>query len=113
MTSGSLRIYYRDQLNDDENENDANEDLVNSNKIMTSKSFNYKTKLIGSTPNIASRLNAEVFVPLKYLSNFLRPLDFPLINYEIELNLSCSRNCVITEISRTFNAIPNSNPVWY
>ena len=50
MTSGSLMIYYRDELNDDENENDANENLVNSNKIMTSKSFNYKTKLIGSTP---------------------------------------------------------------
>ena len=35
-------------------------------------------------------------VPLKYLSNFLRTLDMPLVNCEIELILDCSANCVIT-----------------
>ena len=41
-----------------------------------SKSFEYKTKITGKTRMNASRLNAEVVVPLKYLSNYWRfPLD--------------------------------------
>ena len=61
--------------------------MVNNNKTTTSKSFKYKTKIIGITPNNENRLNAEVVVPLKYLSNFWRYLDFQLINCEIELHL--------------------------
>ena len=72
MTSGSLRNYYKDEINDSVNE-DANTYRINSNKTTTSKSFEYKTKLIGSTPNNNSRLNAEVVVPSKYLSNFGDP----------------------------------------
>ena len=34
-------------------------------------------------------------VPLKYLSNFWRALEMPLINYEINLILTWSTNCVI------------------
>ena len=34
-------------------------------------------------------------VPLKFLSNFWRTLEMPLINCEIELILTWSRNCVI------------------
>ena len=34
-------------------------------------------------------------VPLKYPSNFWRTLEMPLINCEIELILTWSRNCVI------------------
>ena len=34
-------------------------------------------------------------VPLKYLSNLWRTLEMPLINCEIELILTWSRNCVI------------------
>ena len=45
-----------------------------------SKSFEYKAKIIGGTPNNDSRLNAEVVIPLKYLSNFHRTSDLPLIN---------------------------------
>ena len=37
----------------------------------------------------------------KYLSNFWRSLDLPLSNCEIELDLSWSRNCILSEISRT------------
>ena len=91
MTSESLWNYYRDEINDDENENDDNGNKINNNKTTASKSFHYKTKIIGSTPDNASRLNGEVVVPLKYLSNFWRSLDLPLINCEIELNLSWSK----------------------
>ena len=39
--------------------------------------------------------NAEIMVPLKYLSNFQRTLEMPLINCEINLVLIWSENCVI------------------
>ena len=42
----------------------------------------------GNTPNDSNRLDAEIVVPWKYLSNPSRFLNLLLINYEIELNLS-------------------------
>ena len=51
MTSKNLWGYYKDELNDDANENNAARNKINSNKTITSKSFEYKTKLIGRTPN--------------------------------------------------------------
>ena len=35
-------------------------------------------------------------VPIKYLSNFWRALELPLINYEVNLILAWSKDCVIT-----------------
>ena len=96
----------------DDDDDNNNNNRINNNKTITSKSFEYKTKLIGSMPN-NSNVNAEVVVPLKYLSNFWRSLDLPLINCEIELDLSWSRYCVISEMSRTSRAVPNTNPVRY
>ena len=69
MTSGISRNYYRDEINDDENDNDDNDNMINNNKTRTSVFFIYKTKMIGVTPNNASRLIVEVVVPLKCLSN--------------------------------------------
>ena len=90
MTCGSLWNYYRDEINDDESENDNNNRL-NNNKTITSKSFNHKAKIIASTPDNKNRLNAEVVVQLKYLSNCWRSLEFPLINFETEFDLSWTR----------------------
>ena len=39
-------------------------------------------------------------VPLKYLSNFSRTLEIPLINCVIELILTWSKNCVISSATR-------------
>ena len=69
--------------------------------------------LIRSTPNNDYRLDTEVAVPLKYLSNFWRSLNLPLINCEIKLNLSWWRYCVISEVLKTYMAIPNTDPVRY
>ena len=44
---------------------------------------------------------------LKYLMNFWRFLDLPLINCEIELDLSWSKKCIISEILIT-PAIPDN-----
>ena len=69
--------------------------------------------LIRSTPNNDYRLDTEVAVLLKYLSNFWRSLNLPLINCEIKLNLSWWRYCVISEELKTYMAIPNTDPVRY
>ena len=42
-------------------------------------------------------LNVEVTIPLKYLSNFWRFLDSALINCEIQLDLSWTKDCVLIE----------------
>ena len=123
VTSGSLWNYYREEINDDENENDDNNNnnnnknsnnnnRLNNNKRITNKSFKHKTK-IGSTLDNENKLNAEVLVSLKYLSNFWRSFNLSLVNCEIELDLSWSKHCVISKTSRTFGAVPNTNEVRY
>ena len=112
MTSGRLWNYYRHKINNEENKvdnnnnNNNNNNRINNNKTIRSKSFEYKTKIIGSMPNNNNILDAEV-VPLKYLSKFWRSLDLRLINCEIELDLRWSNKWVISEISRTFRAVGN------
>ena len=47
---------------------------LNNSKIMRSKSFEYKTKLIGSIPNHSNIMNAEVVVlALCYLYQYYMP----------------------------------------
>ena len=43
-----------------------------------------------------SKKNTKIAVPLKYLSNFCTPLEMPLINLKVELNLKCSNYCVLS-----------------
>ena len=61
-------------------------------------SFNFKAKTTGKT-NDDDRINVEIMVPLKYLSDFWRTLEMPLINCEVELILNWSANCVIIYIN--------------
>ena len=44
--------------------------IIDNKKTTTSKSFKYEVNIIGSTPNNTNIFDAEVAVPLKYLSNF-------------------------------------------
>ena len=46
--------------------------------------------------NNMARRNVKVFVPLKYLSNFFRSLEMPLINCKIKLNLTWKKKCVLS-----------------
>ena len=64
----------------------------------TSTSFDYKIKLLGNPEvanNIAKR-NVKIVVPLKYLSNFFRSLEMPLINCKIKLNLTWKKECILS-----------------
>ena len=102
MRSGSLWYYCRDEINDDANENNAACNKINNNKTITSKSFEYMTKLMERTPNNSNILDAKVVVRVKYLSNIWRSLDLSLINRcEIELDLSWLKECIVSEISVT------------
>ena len=82
-TSGSLWQYFRDEPDD-------NDDMDKS------KSFKSKIKITGKTPNNGNEEDVEIMVPLKYLSNFWRTLEMPLINCEVNLILTWSSTCVIT-----------------
>ena len=63
--SGSLWQYYRHKPNDN---------------LADSESSKPKIKIAGETPNNDNEKDVEIMVPLKYLSNFWRTLEMPLIN---------------------------------
>ena len=66
-----------------------------NNNLTDSESFKSEIK-IGNTPADGNTNDVEMFVPLKYLSNFWRILEMPLINCEVNLILTWSSTCVIT-----------------
>ena len=80
-TSASLWQYYIDESN---------------NNLADSESFKSKIKITRKTPAAGNEKDVEIMVPLKYLSNFWRTLEMPLINCEVNLILTWSSTCVIT-----------------
>ena len=119
-TIGSLYNYYRDELSDD-NDNDNFGNI----KVVNSEAFKYKNKIIGNTYNVDSRhippaggnrgpnpdyranlsgtSSVILAIPLKYLGNFWRALNIPLISCEVSLELIWNKNCVITSIQHEIN----------
>ena len=94
-TTGSLWNYYRDEPSDPLSPN--------------SESFKYKTSITGNTYNIGAgeddydankivKNETEVVIPSEYLSIFWKSLSIPLINCEIELILTWSKNCVLADM---------------
>ena len=95
--TGSLWNYYRDEPTN----------LLSSN----SESFKYKASTTGNTYNIGDgeegydekkvgKNGTEVVIPLKHLSNFWRSINIPLINCEVELILTWSKNFVLVDMIR-------------
>ena len=80
-TSGSLWQYYQDDPNDN---------------LTDSESFKSKAKITGSTPAAGNTKDVEIIVLLKYLSNFWRTVEMPLINCKVNLILTWSKDWVIT-----------------
>ena len=89
-TSGSLWQYYRYELALDNKGNIIDFPDDNNNSV----SFKFKQKITGQTGCRGTK-DAEIMVLLKYLSNFCRTLEMPLINCEISLQLKWFRNCII------------------
>ena len=80
-TFGSLWQYYRDELNDN---------------LTDSESFKSKIEIIGKTHAAGKEKDVEIMVPLKYLSNFWRILEMPLINCKVSLILTWLSTYVIS-----------------
>ena len=91
-SSATLYQYKRDEPPDN------NVNLTADN----STSFKYKVNLLGNidaaNPDnaLVGRLNVKIVVPLKYLSNFFRSLEMPLINCKIKLNLTWKKEFVLS-----------------
>ena len=112
MTSGCLQKYYRDEI-------DGGGDNTSQGI-----SFEYKTKITGKPleqnprppqqpqrrPNLdgcqpplpsqpprlpVSNLNVKITIPIKYLSNCQRYLELPLIDRDVELDLSWTKDRVL------------------
>ena len=93
-SSATLYQYKRDEPPED--------DTVANLTANNSDSLKYKIKLLGNVTEIAGdaagvrRLNVKAAVPLKYLSNFFRSLELPLINCKIKLNLTWKKECLLS-----------------
>ena len=89
-TSGSLWQFKRDEVPAN------NADLT----IDNSQSFEYKAALLGKTANQNDVKifvkDANIVAPLKYLSNFWRSLEMPLINCKVFLELNWIENCILS-----------------
>ena len=88
-TTGSLWQYCKDIPARDNNDEIAAFDANN-----LTDSFKFKAKITGETGHDGTK-DVEIIVPLKYLSNFWRTLEMPLINCEVNLILTWSPTCVI------------------
>ena len=97
-TTGSLWQYCKDipARKDDNN-------IVVFTENNTTDSFKFKAKITGQTGNNGTKI-VEIMVPLKYLGNFWRTLEMPLINCEVNFILTWSSTCVIIASN-----IPNQN----
>ena len=100
-----LYNYYRDELTNDNSDNFANRNVVNS------EAFKYKNKITGNTYNVNADADGydvnkngtqeiELAIQLKYLGSFWRALNIPLISCEVFLELKWSKNCVITSLEQ-------------
>ena len=105
-TIGSLYNYYRHELSDDADDN--NFDNI---KVVNSNTFKYKNKIIGNTYDVDAGAQGydvnkndtqevELAIPLKYLGNFWKAINIPLISCEVSLELQWDKNCVISSLEQ-------------
>ena len=73
--------------------------------------FKCKNEIIGNTYNVDAGTDGydankngtqtiESAIPLKYLGNFWRALNIPLISCEVSLELKWNKNCIITSVKQ-------------
>ena len=88
-TTGSLWQYCKDIP-----ARNNNDEIVAVAVNNVTDSFDFKAKITGQTEDDGTK-DVEIMVPLKYLSNFWRTLEIPLINCEVNLILTWSSTCVL------------------
>ena len=102
-TSGSSWHFKRDEQHMN-NGNPANVTTADSS------SFKYKSSFFKTLEDDDNGVfkNVKIAVPLKYLSNFWRSLEMPLINCKIHLELNFTKDCVMSTIADTTFKIKNT-----
>ena len=84
-----------------------NQIVVRKGNIKDSKSFNYKTSITGKLEGgNLEKDDVKIVVPLKYLNNFWRTLDMPLINCVLtsKATRDAGDDPLVLEINNTTNA---------
>ena len=99
-TSGSLWQFQRDEI-----ENNANVSGAYSSP------FECKSKFVNNIDNTIKLKGLKIIVvPLKYLSNFWRSTEIPLINCKVELSLTWIENCILaTSVNVANDAITDAS----
>ena len=67
--------------------------------INNSQYFKHKAAVMGKTANHngkSSVKDTKIIVPLKYLSNFWKSLELPLINCKVHLELDWIEDCILS-----------------
>ena len=90
-TSGTLWQFKRDKVSA------GNDNLT----IDNFQSFKYKAALVGTTADAVNNTDnsvkdAEIIVPLKYLSKFWRSLEMPSISCRVYLELTWIEDCILS-----------------
>ena len=99
-TSGSLWHFGRDKIN-------SNADVTNDDNAL---SFKHKASLIGNTEANGTKNGVKIAVPLKYLRNFWRSLEMPLINCKFEISLKWYERCLLTAATTATFRITDAKP---
>ena len=102
-TTGSLWKYYRDGPIDP-----LSSESFKYKKSITGNTYNINVSEAGYDPNKVGKNETEVVIPLKHSSNFWKRLNIPLINFEVKLILTWSKNCVLADV--TVRDAQNNNP---
>ena len=85
-TTGSLYQFKRDEP-------------PNNNGAVTAETSSLKYKSIDDVNGI------KLVVPLKYISNFFRSLELPLVNCKVDLELTWTKDCVISSNNAAGNTV--------
>ena len=114
-TTGSLWNYYREERS---NPLSSNSESFKYKSSITGKTYNVDEKITDDDgnevenpkydANKVSKNETKPVVPLKYLSNFCRSWNIPLINCEVELILTWLKNFVFADM--TVRDVQGKNP---
>ena len=106
-TSGSLWQFKREEPPAD------NDDFAVNNNKLNFQLFKYKAALAVKTANHTDTTttndlknfvrNIKLVVPLKYFSNFRRPLEMPPMNCKIHLDLNWIEDCILSSAGDSAN----------
>ena len=111
IVSESLQNYRKGEVNDDAKMQMKIMLFIIGYKTRRQQQVDLTTKITGSTPADYNTLATYIVLLMKYLINFCRSPDLPLINWEIELNLSWQKDRIIYEILITAAVAANPDAV--